>query len=102
MSGARNFVWLDPWTGAVVERRTHASMSRGDRFILAQYSLRTGGYLGWPGRTALFASGIALAALAVIGVFCAAGVGGATEPGTAAGRRGERRRRRRRRVTSRA
>lgn len=61
-------LWVDPWTGAVVEERSPAAMSAGDRFMAAQLWLHNGSLMGWPGRILVFLSGLALPVLFATGV----------------------------------
>lgn len=65
--GARQ-VFVDMRTGAVLADHHPAAGSAGDRLLAWQYPLHSGKAFGWPGRLAIFASGLAVAGLVVTGL----------------------------------
>ena len=64
---SRGAIWLDPWSGAVVQDRTPAAMSMGDRYLAEQLWLHNGATFGFAGRLLVFAAGFAPLVLFVSG-----------------------------------
>lgn len=64
---ARGAIWLDPWSGAVVNDRTSDAMSLGDRYVAEQLWLHNGATFGLPGRLLVFAAGFAPLVLFISG-----------------------------------
>jgi len=60
---SRGAIWLDPWSGAVVQDRTSGAMSMGDRYLAEQLWLHNGATFGFAGRLLVFAAGFAPLAL---------------------------------------
>lgn len=59
---------IDPWTGALLRNAAARVQTRGQRFMDMQLWMHNGAVWGWPGRIAVFASGVSLAMLYVTGV----------------------------------
>ncbi|MBR1176011.1 PepSY domain-containing protein [Bradyrhizobium sp. KB893862 SZCCT0404] len=64
---ARGAIWLDPWSGAVVQDRTPDALSLGDRYLAEQLWIHNGATFGLPGRLLVFAAGFAPLVLFVSG-----------------------------------
>lgn len=64
---SRGAIWLDPWSGAVVNDRTAGALSMGDRYLAEQLWLHNGATFGFAGRLLVFAAGFAPLALFVSG-----------------------------------
>lgn len=62
------FVWIDPWSGAVLEDRTPAKLSNGERFMGVQLWVHNGAVAGMPGRLLTLLCGLSLPALFVTGM----------------------------------
>ncbi|MEA1831931.1 PepSY-associated TM helix domain-containing protein [Methylobacterium durans] len=52
-------LWLDPWSGRIVEDRSWGAMSNGNRYQALQIWLHNGSLAGLPGRLLVFAAGFA-------------------------------------------
>lgn len=63
----RGAIWLDPWTGALVNDRTPSAMSMGDRYMMEQLWLHNGSTFGLTGRLLVFVSGFVPLILFVTG-----------------------------------
>lgn len=61
------WIYVDMESGAVRSDRHAAEGSLGDRVIAWQYPLHSGKAFGWPGRIAIFLSGIAVCGLTATG-----------------------------------
>ncbi len=64
-----SLIWIDAWTGEVLKKQNPSTMTSGDLLYRAQIGLHNGRLLGTPGRAAIFVSGLALAALAITGLW---------------------------------
>ncbi|KAB1076280.1 PepSY-associated TM helix domain-containing protein [Methylobacterium planeticum] len=60
-------VWLDPWTGRIVEDRSWGAISNGNRYQTLQIWLHNGSLAGLPGRLVVFAAGFVPLLLLVSG-----------------------------------
>ena len=65
----RTNVWLDPYSGAILGVRDGRSEDVGDMVLNWLHPLHAGEAMGFVGRLLVFLSGIAIAALAVTGVW---------------------------------
>ena len=61
-------VWVDPWSGAILAARTAGQETNGDRAMDLLLWIHNGSVMGWPGRIAVFLSGLSLPLLFVSGV----------------------------------
>lgn len=67
--GGLTQLWIDPWTYEVVEEKSPARWSTGDRIAAHQFPLHNGSLLGEPGRILAFLSGPAWCVLALTGFY---------------------------------
>jgi uncharacterized iron-regulated membrane protein len=64
---SRGAIWLDPWSGTVVQDRTSDAMSAGDRYMTEQLWIHNGSTLGLFGRLLVLTAGFAPLALFISG-----------------------------------
>ena len=60
---SRGAIWLDPWSGAVMQDRTSDAMSTGDRYMTEQLWIHNGSTFGLFGRLLVFTIGFVPLAL---------------------------------------
>jgi uncharacterized iron-regulated membrane protein len=64
---SRGAIWLDPWSGAVVQDLTSDAMSAGDRYMTEQLWIHNGSTFGLYGRLLVFVTGFVPLALFITG-----------------------------------
>ncbi|MGJ7489354.1 PepSY-associated TM helix domain-containing protein [Variovorax sp. ZT4R33] len=62
-------VFIDDQTGALRASSGYDSGTPGDKLLIWQYPLHTGRILGWPGRVAVCVAGLAVAFIALTGIW---------------------------------
>lgn len=65
---SRGAIWLDPWSGAIVQDRTSDAMSMGDRYMTEQLWIHNGSTFGLFGRLLVLTAGFVPFALFISGI----------------------------------
>jgi uncharacterized iron-regulated membrane protein len=68
-SSGASMVWVDQYSGAVLDARDPRTMSAGDTFLRWQFPLHNGEAFGLPGRVVILLSGLTIPLLYVTGLF---------------------------------
>lgn len=67
--GGLTQVWIDPWTLQVVQEKSEAEWTTGDRIMAHRFPLHNGSLFGEVGRALVFLSGLAFPFLGVSGAY---------------------------------
>lgn len=67
--GGLTQLWIDPWTLQVVQEKSAAQWTAGDRILALQFPLHNGSLFGEVGRALVFLSGLAFLFLGISGAY---------------------------------
>ncbi|MBX3172555.1 MAG: PepSY domain-containing protein [Candidatus Eremiobacteraeota bacterium] len=67
--GGLTQLWIDPWTLQVVQEKSSAQWTAGDRILAHQFPLHNGSLFGEAGRALVFLSGLAFPLLGISGAY---------------------------------